>query len=65
MSDSAERKSQLLSVLTDLVNDRTENASVTMSSYIQAKTQDILGGNRPAVAEVAPEVTEPEVEEES
>lgn len=56
MSDET-RREQLRSVLTDLVNDKTENASVTMSAFLQTKVKDILGRTQTA-PEVVPKTEE-------
>jgi hypothetical protein len=54
MSDPRE---QLKAMLQDLINDRPEQAEVTIHDYIVAKTQQIAGlGATPAVVE---EPTEP------
>jgi hypothetical protein len=51
-------KEQLKSMLQDLINDRTEQATVTIHDYVVAKTQQ-LAGLSPA------EVADPEVDEAS
>ena len=54
MSDPRE---QLKAMLQDLINDRPEQAEVTIHDYIVAKTQSIagLGGHEPAPAQEAAE----------
>ncbi len=47
MSDPRE---QLKSMLQDLINDRTEQAEVTIHNYIVSKTQQLAGFAQPAVA---------------
>lgn len=49
MSDPRE---QLKTMLQDLINDRHEQAEVTIHNYIVAKTQQLAGFSQPAQAEI-------------
>lgn len=51
-------KEQLKSMLQDLINDRPEQATVTIHDYIVAKTQQLAGLGQGEAASVADEVTE-------
>lgn len=46
MSDHAE---QLKSMLQDIINDRQENATVTMHDYFVSKTREVAGLGQPDV----------------
>lgn len=54
MSDPRE---QLKSMLQDLINDRTEQAEVTIHNYLVAKTQALAGFGAAPEAVEAPEAT--------
>ena len=41
-------KDQLKSMLQDLINDRQEQATVTIHDYLVAKTQSLAGFTQPA-----------------
>ena len=49
MSDPRE---QLKSMLQDLINDKPEQAEVTIHNYIVAKTQQLAGLGQPAHTEI-------------
>lgn len=49
MSDPRE---QLKSMLQDLINDRPEQAEVTIHNYIVAKTQQMAGLTQPSDTEI-------------
>lgn len=51
-------KEQLKSMLQDLINDRQEQATVTIHDYLVAKTQALAGFTQPEVAEPADEVVD-------
>ena len=58
-----DNKDALKSVLQDIINDKTEQASVTMHDYFVAKTREVTGLAQPPVEEdlvdtVVPETTE-------
>jgi hypothetical protein len=48
-------KDQLKAMLQDLINDRTEQATVTIHDYIVTKTQQLAGLGQAATAEVTEE----------
>ncbi len=52
MTDHA---STLKSMLQDIINDKQEQAAVTMHDYFVAKTREVAGFAQPAQAEVVPE----------
>ena len=54
-----ENKEMLKNMLQDLINDRPEQATVTIHDYIVTKTQELAGlGQAASAAVVADEVTE-------
>lgn len=50
MSDPRE---QLKSMLQDLINDRTEQAEMTIHNYIVSKTQQLAGFAQPPVVDTS------------
>lgn len=52
MTDHA---STLKSMLQDIINDKQEQAAVTMHDYFVAKTREVAGFAQSAQAEVVPE----------
>lgn len=58
MSDHADT---LKSMLQSIINDKHEEASVTMHDYFVAKTKEVAGLGEP---QVAPEVDEDEIDAE-
>ena len=48
----ADHPELLKSMLQDIINDRTENATVTMHDYFVSKTREVAGMGQPADAYV-------------
>jgi hypothetical protein len=46
-----DRTEQLKSMLQDIINDRTDQAEVTLHDYFVAKTRDVAGFASPEVEE--------------